>query len=539
MAARSRTPKRSRSQPDSTPPLVDERFELPSLVLLGLTGALALVYFALSFVSDGFYQHDEVAHFVGMRQFWHDPSSALGNWAKPGYKAIYAFPALLGPTFVALFNACVAAASVWAATRIGQRLGVRAPLLVFGLAAFQPMWVALAFRNYSELPTALLLTLAVWAHVHDRRLLAALLLSYACTIRQEFFLLAGLYGLWLLGKRAWLPALALALFPLVNHLWGWAATGDPTYLLTDTLGFGSALADAYPRQGFWHYFSTSEVIFGALPLAALVAFGVSLAAKRPDGQRWGWHPFVLVPVGLYFAAHVAFQVQAVSLGPATGGNLRYLTVIGPLVAVLGALGIERAPELPKSLLAAALGLLVLVAAVYLSYEHNNVRLTEVRSAGAFVRMLVAAGLILLPLALRLRTLSIAAAALVFAIATFQPFERTSEDALMEVVAEWAQLNQVDERPLLVVHPLFHYFNSKAPGDYPQGATPILGPSVDTARVGTYVVWDSHYSYRPEKRPDDVSFQMLLADSARFRLVRNPFLTTDQRFGVLVFEKIAP
>ncbi len=535
-ASRSRNPKR---QPTPAPSvLTDERWDLSPVVLLGLTVATALVYFALSFVSDGFYQHDEVGHFVGMRQFWHDPNSALGNWAKPGYKAIYAFPALLGPTFVAFFNACVAAASVWAATRIGQRLGVRSPLLVFVLAAFQPMWMALAFRNYSELPTALLLTLAVWAHVHDRRLVAALLLSYACTIRQEFFVIAGLYGLWLLGNRAWIAAFALALFPLVNHVWGWVATGNATYLVSDMLGFGSALADAYPRQGFWHYFATSEVIFGAIVLTSLVAFGASLVVSRSDGTRWPWHPFVLVPVALYFAAHVAFQVQTVSLGPATGGNLRYLTVIGPLVAVLGALGIERAREVPRWVLAVGLGLLAVLAMAFLSFDHNGISLTDARDSGVFVRVSLAAAVLLLPLTLRIRTLLVAGLCVVFAFWTFRPYERTSEDAMMATVADWTQEIGANDQPILASHPLLHYFNGKSPGDYPQGAQPILGATVDSARVGTYVIWDSHYSYRPEKRPDDVSYQMLLADTARFRMVREPFITTDQRFGVFVFEKIA-
>ncbi len=535
-ASRSRKPRR---QPTPAPvSLADERFDLSPLVLLGLTLATALLYFALSFVSDGFYQHDEVGHFVGMRQFWHDPNSALGNWAKPGYKAIYAFPALLGPTFVAFFNACVAAASVWAATRIGQKLGVKSPLLVFVLAAFQPMWMALAFRNYSELPTALLLTLAVLAHVNDRRLAAALLLSYACTIRQEFLVIAGLYGLWLLGKRAWIAAVALALFPLINHVWGWLATGDATYLLSDTLGFGSAIADAYPRQGFWHYFSTSEVVFGSVVLASVVAFAVSLVVRRPDGERWPWHPFLVVPVVLYFAAHVAFQIQSVSLGPATGGNLRYLTVIGPLAAVLGALGIERSRDVPRWALGIGLGLLALVVMAFLSYEHNGVRLTDVRDSGVFIRILLVAAALLVPVTLRVRTLVVVALTVLFAFWTFQPFERTSEDAMMATVAEWMQDSGVNDEPILASHTLLHYFNGRAPGDYPQGAAPVLGVTVDTARVGTYVVWDSHYSYRPEKRPDDVSYQMMLADTTRFRLAREPFITTDQRFGVFVFEKIA-
>jgi hypothetical protein len=542
MAARPRPTRKGRPTAPAAQSPADERLALSTGLLIGLCAGLAAVYFALSFVSDGFYQHDEVAHYVGMRQFWHDPNSALGNWAKPGYKAIYAFPALLGPTFVALFNACVAAATVWAATRLAQAAGSRAPIVAFGLAALQPMWMALAFRNYSELPTALLLTLAVLMHYGRRFVAAALLLSFACTIRQEFYAIAGLYGLWLLaGPKAWRAALALALFPLLNHLWGWAATGEAGYLLTETLGFGAAIADAYPRQGFWHYFLTSEVIWGALPLACLAAFAVSLLFRQSDGSRWVWHPFIVLPVGLYFAAHVAFQVQTVPIGPATGGNLRYLTVIGPLIAVLGALGLERVRTVPRWALGAALALLTLLTALFLGYEHNNVRLVDERSAGPFGRMLLASLLLLVPMGLRMRAWGAAGLMLVFAAWTFRPFERTSEDAMMARVAEWVEASGLDATPLLVSHSLFHYTTGRAPGDYPRGARPVLGPTVEAAPVGTRIVWESHYSYRPQLRPDDVSLEALASDTSRFRLLHPPeaFITRDQRFGAFVFEKIAP
>ena len=32
----------------------------------------ALVYYLYSRISDGFYQHDEVAHFINKREFWHE-----------------------------------------------------------------------------------------------------------------------------------------------------------------------------------------------------------------------------------------------------------------------------------------------------------------------------------------------------------------------------------------------------------------------------------------------------------------------------------
>ncbi len=497
-----------------------------------MTVGLAVVYFLLSRVSDGFYQHDEVAHFVSMRQFWHDPNTALGNWAKPGYKVLYALPALFGATAVTMVNALVAAACAYAGTRLAEKLGAGTPLLAFVLLAFQPLWMGLAFRNYSELPTALLLTLAVWAQYSERPVVAALLLSYAATIRQELYVLVLLYGAYLVYKRRFGAALALAVFPLLNHLWGWAATGNATYLLSDTLGMSQNIQDAYPRQGFWHYFQTAHVVFGGVALAALFVYLGQVALERKKA-----HLFALVPLALYFAAHVAFQIQSLRLGPSTGGNLRYLTVIAPLVAVLGALGVDRLRETRRRTLLLALGLLAVVAALFWTYADNNIRLTDERSLAPLLTVLAASALLVVPMTTRARTLLLAAAAALVAALTFRPYTRTSEDAMMETVAEWAQRENLDAHPLLVTHPLFHYFNDRAPGDYPHGAVPVSGPAVDTAQVGTRIVWDSHYSYRPNLRADDVSYETLLRDTTRFRLLHDPFITTDQTFGVFVFEKI--
>ncbi|HYE59476.1 MAG TPA: hypothetical protein VD948_13265, partial [Rhodothermales bacterium] len=111
----------------------DDPISVSDRTLLGLTFALAAGYFVFSLASTGFYQHDEVGHYIGMRQFWHDPASALGNWAKPGYKVLYAPFALLGPPAVALLNSLVAAGCAFAAAKTAQRLGAKTPLFAFVL----------------------------------------------------------------------------------------------------------------------------------------------------------------------------------------------------------------------------------------------------------------------------------------------------------------------------------------------------------------------------------------------------------------------
>ena len=61
----------------------------------------------------------------------------------------------------------------------------------------------------------------------------------------------------------------------------------------------------------------------------------------------------------------------------------------------------------------------------------------------------------------------------------------------------------------------------------------------SASSGTKILWDSHYSYRPEF--DDgtqVDFTYFMGDSDRFRLMTEPRYFSDREFWMLVFEKIA-
>lgn len=47
---------------------------------------LTIIYFSYSFFSNGFYQDDEVAHFINMRDFWSNPWIIMSNWANPAGK---------------------------------------------------------------------------------------------------------------------------------------------------------------------------------------------------------------------------------------------------------------------------------------------------------------------------------------------------------------------------------------------------------------------------------------------------------------------
>ena len=457
---------------------------------------LTLLYFAYSFKSKGFYQQDEANHYLSMLRFWYDPAAIMGNWAKPGYKILYVLTALGGQKLVILQNCAFAAFSCFFAYKSAERLGASNPWVAFILLATQPLWISLAFRNYSEFPAAFLLVLAFWFYSGNRMWPAAVLAGLICTIRQEFYPIAGIFGLWLLYKKHWLPAISIALFPLLQNLAGYLLYDDPIYLYNQILGTSATLKDAYERMGFDHYFLTSAVVFGPLALTFFVVFlGQALFRKKVE------QPALMIAALGFFLINCLFNWKEFHIGPATGGNLRYMCIISPLVAIAGALALDKLGEFRErgKLLWVLLPFLALTG-IYLNYDHNFLRLLEDKPDSLpLTGAVFATALVFLPLSSRIQTLVLTGLCSFLALLAVKPIKLSPEDKVCQQVAEWYKQNEADlkDKPLYNTHIMFYYFLGKVEKQLHPEPRPIADTAtMEKAPAGSMVLWDSHYGYRP-------------------------------------------
>src|SRR5258708_4756129 len=85
---------------------IDNKYSRYSWLLIPF---LTIIYFSYSFFSTGFYQDDEVVHFMNMRDFWSNPFAIMSNWGKPGWKIFLELPSLGGYKSVLLFNSLITA----------------------------------------------------------------------------------------------------------------------------------------------------------------------------------------------------------------------------------------------------------------------------------------------------------------------------------------------------------------------------------------------------------------------------------------------
>ena len=519
---------------------------LSNTTLLILTFALAIIYFIFSRFSNGFYMHDEVANFIGMQNFWGDPSSILGANAKTGYKLFFVLPALGGYAAIQFFNSLLAAFTVFFAYKILRLLNSKHSLLIFFLLGVQPLWFMLSFRSYSEILIAFLLVLAAFQHFNKKYLFAALVLSYMAFTRQEFHVISGLYFLFLVFNKKWLPALSTGTFTILNFLIGFIMTGDIMSVPKDIMEYSASIKDAWPRQGFDHYFLMASVIFGS---ASVVLFVNYLGATITQKIKPVW--MLLVPTLVIFGLNCAFNAEFMEFGPGNGGNLRYLLTMAPFVSILGIHSLDLLVDTKKrwGLLPFLLPLIALIG-LYQSYDHNFIKLNEEsRNWTPLAFALISVVAILLPLKPKQYLfifigISIGIGTTIIDTRQIQPEEETVKKA-----AKWfntqlrlsnnpqpgQQILITEEAQIAVEHALFYFYAGKTQNDFKYKPARLTKEDTDAMKVGDIVIWESHYGYRPKLRPTSLTYNDYEKDP-RFQKIQY-YQSNDRRFTIVFFLKV--
>ncbi|HWY39155.1 MAG TPA: hypothetical protein VNY73_11385 [Bacteroidia bacterium] len=529
---------------------------------LWLTLAVFIAYVVYSFFSRGFYQHDEIGHYFSMREFWNNPNVILGNSAKTGYKLIYVIPALLGNGFLVYLNSAITAFTCFLVFKIAKNIGSKFAWLAFFILALQPYWIQLSFRNYADTFSGFILATALLFHYKKKYITASLLLSFAGIVRQEFLLLLPVYGVWQALNKRWICFFLLGIFPLLNNIWGYLATGEPFYLFSSSAKTAARYADEWPRQGFDHYFKMGIVIWGAVQCFLLILFFLQFVSKRMNmfkqedfvkdypqsADRSNSVLFISVPFIIYFLIHCIFNWESVKIGAATGGNLRYMTAIAPLVALLGVYALDQYKYLSKKTLVwAGAAVYLTVVVLFLSYHHNNVLLltepdqqtgepAEHDYTPVLFSLAAAICLLMIPKQKNLATAFIVVA-VVFVIFTVRPFKQTPEDVTMEKITNSiiAKKYTDQNRTIFINHTLFKYFYEKKKHQIYKNQVYIDSLTLQNVPLGSIIVWESHYGYRPKLNKNAVTAGYFQRRPNQYTLLQNN-ISSDQRFQVVMFEK---
>lgn len=467
--------------------------------LLGAAAALVLVL-----LSDGFYQDDDIAHYLFARAAWTNPAASLHWWARPGYNIPASVAARLGGFFgCRILSLLMTAATAYLAYAIAVRIGVRpllaavaTPLLVW----LQPLAMTLALTSLTETPAALYLALGTWLYLRGNRVWGCAAISAATVTRIETLPLTAVMAAFVLRdavaesgglrpalRRGWPWACVLAI------IWAPAAYAVATIVAQvppDASILSSLVRDHTDEYGSgrpWHFISCWLLASG---LGVMMLW--TAGAARP-GRR------AALPVALALGL-VAVQTAIFMRGAfASGGYPRFLVPLVGLVAPLACAGLDAlwAGRRMPALLAVGL----LTAAAMLPWLHFPDVVPFLPS------VLVGLGVAALGLAVLLATRESARVRLVRAVlglasvlaaaqvvATVRPLTLASslEQSCMAECMDFVRHSSHASAPAITTHPLVEF--------EPAGPVEVVADAVDAvrrwhnAKPGTLFYWDSKYGH---------------------------------------------
>ncbi|MGH2785058.1 MAG: hypothetical protein ACRDJ1_07335 [Actinomycetota bacterium] len=404
-------------------------------------GGLAWTSYLLA-RSPGTPNQDEIAHVLISRQAWHDPHVILDAWGRPVNTLLYVIPSRFGLTGARIGALVFAAITVIFATLIARSLGVERLFLIPLFLWFQPWFHEFGYIAMTEIPFSMVLTIAIYAWLKDRPVIAALAFGSLPLIRWEALGLLPIGALILIVTRRWriLPFLGL---PLVIFLGLSAAFGGDNITMREYLRMTPG---AYGYGTWGHFFGTSAPLIG---LPVLIAAFVGLPSAIRNRRTLG----VLIVSFAYFA----LQVVSWRLGKGAG-YAEFAMPIAPIVAIVAALGV--------------------------GWVISGFRILGGRR---FVQL--ATGFLLAGLA---------ASVLIVGLRS-EPRPLDLEATAMKEAAAWLQERDVDPQRILSTHAWFQYFYDLP---FPHRHTGLIDGG-RTLPGGTIMVWDNHYSNRWGYHMDDL------------------------------------
>lgn len=397
----------------------------------------------------------------------------------------------------------------------------------------QTLWFLLSFKFYSEILTAFLIAAAFYCYFSNRLIVFSLLMSYVLLLRQEFVFIMPWFAILFIRQKKWAPLLLLGVFPFLYNLWGWYITGDVLYAISESKRTAVLYKNSYPRQGFDHYFLMSGTIFNYIVITLVVAYLAQLLLRLDKKPYFA----LLIPALGYFLLHCLFNLQSASILTSTGGNLRYMLVVSPLMALLAAKAVDNFQYTKMRLLPLVfLVPLFFIVAAIMTYTNNLVTFDMESDERDFLPALFC-GLTILIIAVfsqrkrlqfALGLLCVCSMAFTIRLKELCCDENFEQKKIVDFVKE----QKLDDKPIYQNLALFNYFYGKNAWDFKAGNYGISGDStIQNAPVGSIIIWDSHYAVKYGK----LQLDYFNKNIRNFKVLKQ-FVSGDNSFGAYVFEK---
>lgn len=192
-------------------------------------------------------------HYWNLRYSWLDPQYALTSWARTGFVLLMIWSAQFGVFAVRIFAALISVFTMWQTIKLADDLRLRNSHLAGLFFILQPLVFALSNDCMTEVPMALGVVMALRLWLAKRWIASCVLVSFLPLLRPEGFLIAPVWGLFLLALpyNSEFPRLLKRI-----QIGSFLATGFGLFLLACLLITGDILY--YIHEWSWAYESGTK-----------------------------------------------------------------------------------------------------------------------------------------------------------------------------------------------------------------------------------------------------------------------------------------
>ncbi len=320
-------------------------------------------------LSDGFYFIDEPARFLYSRFVLQSLPVTVETWHRPIPQWLFALPAQFGHTFTMFFALALFLLLLDVTYAIAVLKGIRHAEWVVLLAGLQPVLFDISYTCLNEVPAALAVVLAYWYHLRNRHAASLAIASLGIMCRPEAYIFAGILFVAYLRRREWTLLPLVLLGPIVWIASTTVISGNITTFFTQWAGY-SNVEKYMTGISLAYYVENLHIVFGIAQVLFFAAGAVVIA-------RSGKSADAAIPYAFIAATVLLNTLSGSELLHWTGsvGDLRYIAVAGPFVALVSAYGlsaiIEAArPSYARSQLSAAVICLVVFNCIFTARPHS-------------------------------------------------------------------------------------------------------------------------------------------------------------------------
>jgi hypothetical protein len=289
-------------------------------------------------------------------------------------------------------------------------------------------------------------------------------------------------------------------------------------------------------RSFFHYFGVLIFIIGPI---VFTLFIIGLFTPLIDKNRFPNFYKREVLIYLFFFIVFLFQCYLVEKGT-NPGSWRYILQVSPFISLIALIGFNQLQEkrVKNFVITSLIGASVIIL-LFFSKEATGLVITDIPEFSKLLVTLLFAGGILFYAILtnvpRMNQLIVFTiiVAIGYTFYSEKPKQQTPENITVNNVAEWYSLNKNNSPEVLYNHSLVLFYGDIVGGKKKNFKILNL-KSLEEAPKGTLVLWDTHYSYRPEYKND--TKLDYLQNNSNYKLI-NQFASSDRRFATYIFEKL--